>query len=405
MFRRSNKSKIGWEDLEQDFTEDQDIPDPSQIQDVDSKTRLVKLDAHWLKISEKLNLWRYVANVGAHSRRHKGYEHFRPILLIHGYKSSHVTWNWLVRKLWIDGFHNIFAMELYDYQQGLKVNCDYLTKIMDDILNELVHDFKQLDIIGHSMGGIIGRYYLKFFDVNNRIRALFTIGSAHKGISKYVNFYLRIEGGKETARDLVSGGPLEQMNEIMSHQDLYNSTMVNIGGSLLRYRGSDGFVKLQPLSDMINLKVSASHRKLNKTDKSYKILQNLLLNKFWVYKIRLLYIQPNKNFPNVDYTFKISTNTNMKFQYPSEGGIKTGIDPYTPEIPVIIYNGYCRKRKNLRINLEIKYRSNEMKNSKKLFKKRKIIRFKKKEDNINYIEFKKKNKVKIQVAVYKYFLS
>ena len=46
-----------------------------------------------------------------------------------------------------------------------------------------------------------------------------------------------------------------------------------------------------------------------------------------------------------------------------------------------------------------------MKNSKKLFKKRKIIRFKKKEDNINYIEFKKKNKVKIQVAVYKYFLS
>ncbi|OLS21513.1 MAG: Extracellular esterase EstB precursor [Candidatus Heimdallarchaeota archaeon LC_3] len=405
MFRRKNKSEVGWEDLEQDFTEDQDIPDPSEIKDVDSKTRLAELDAHWLKISQKLNLWRYVANVGAHSRRHKNFEHFRPILLIHGYKSSHTTWNWLVRKLWVDGFHNIFAMELYDYQQGLKVNCNYLTKIMNEILNELVHEFKQLDIIGHSMGGIIGRYYLKFFDTKNRIRALFTMGSAHKGISKYVNLYIRLEGGKATARDLVSDGPLEQMNEIMSQQDLYSSTMVNIGGAMFRYRGGDGFVKLQPLSDMINLKVPVSHRKLNKTDKSYKIIQNLLLNKFWVYKIRLLYIQPDEKFPNVDYTFKVSTNTNMKFNYPAEGGIRTGINPYTPEVPVIIYSGYCKKKRNLRINLEIKYKTNTMKKFKKLIKKRKIIRFKKKKDNINYLEFNKRNKVKIQVAVYKYYLS
>jgi uncharacterized alpha/beta hydrolase family protein len=404
VFRRKND--VAWEDLEHDFNEDQDMPDPGEIKDVDSKTRLVELDAHWLKISQKLNLWRYVANVATHSRRHKNLEHFRPILLIHGYKSSHVTWNHMVSKLWIDGFHNIFAMELYDYQKGLKVNCNYLTKIFDEILVDLLPEFKQLDIIGHSMGGIIGRYYLKFFDTKNRIRALFTMGSAHKGISKYVNFYISHTGGKATARDLISeGGPLEQMNAIMRQQDLYTSTMVNIGGSLLRYRGSDGFVKLQPLSDMINFKVSSSHMQLNKTPKSYKIISNLMLGKYWVYKIRLLSVQPDDKFPNVDYVFKITSNTNMGFTYPTEGGVKTAVDPYTPEIPVIIYSGYCRKKRNLRINLEIKYLTNEMKSFKKLIKKRKIIRFKKKQNNIDYLEFNKKNKVKIRVAVYKYYIT
>ena len=62
-----------------------------------------------------------------------------------------------------------------------------MTSIIDltNILNELILEKygleKKLDILGFSMGGIIGRYWLQKFNGHKRTRRLISIGSPHKG--------------------------------------------------------------------------------------------------------------------------------------------------------------------------------------------------------------------------------
>jgi len=62
-----------------------------------------------------------------------------------------------------------------------------MTSILDltNKLNELIlekYGFeKEIDILGFSMGGIIGRYWLQKFNGCKRTRRLISIGSPHKG--------------------------------------------------------------------------------------------------------------------------------------------------------------------------------------------------------------------------------
>ena len=62
-----------------------------------------------------------------------------------------------------------------------------MTSIIDltNILNELILEEygleKEIDILGFSMGGIIGRYWLQKFNGCKRTRRLISIGSPHKG--------------------------------------------------------------------------------------------------------------------------------------------------------------------------------------------------------------------------------
>ena len=62
-----------------------------------------------------------------------------------------------------------------------------MTSILDltNKLNELILEKygleKEIDILGFSMGGIIGRYWLQKFNGYKRTRRLISIGSPHKG--------------------------------------------------------------------------------------------------------------------------------------------------------------------------------------------------------------------------------
>jgi len=62
-----------------------------------------------------------------------------------------------------------------------------MTSILDltNKLNELILEKygleKEIDILGFSMGGIIGRYWLQKFNGYKRTRKLISIGSPHKG--------------------------------------------------------------------------------------------------------------------------------------------------------------------------------------------------------------------------------
>ena len=56
-----------------------------------------------------------------------------------------------------------------------------LTNLLNNLILEKYGLEKELDILGFSMGGIIGRYWIKKFNGYKRTRKFITVGSPHNG--------------------------------------------------------------------------------------------------------------------------------------------------------------------------------------------------------------------------------
>ena len=134
-------------------------PHFDDLGDIATIYRLKELDSSWTMINADLKLWRYFAEIPDENYDLDDLSRFRPLLLVHGYQSNHITWNSMVDKLWKDGFRIIFAFELDDYKKGFDHNMNQIILAVDYI-HEIEPIFKKIDIIGHSMGGIISKYYI-----------------------------------------------------------------------------------------------------------------------------------------------------------------------------------------------------------------------------------------------------
>jgi len=66
-----------------------------------------------------------------------------------------------------------------------------LTNILNELILEKYGLEKELDILGFSMGGIIGRYWIQKFNGYKRTKRFISIGSPHKGtlIAQLVPLY------------------------------------------------------------------------------------------------------------------------------------------------------------------------------------------------------------------------
>ena len=102
----------------------------------------------------------------------------RPIVLIHGLWNSAEIFNSLTKKL-IENQIDFFAPTL-SHKLGMTSIVDLTEKINQLILQKYGPD-KEIDILGFSMGGIVGRYWIMKFDKNKRTKKFITIGSPHKG--------------------------------------------------------------------------------------------------------------------------------------------------------------------------------------------------------------------------------
>ena len=102
----------------------------------------------------------------------------RPIVLIHGLWNNSDIFKSLTRKL--DQYSiNYFAPTL-QHEFG-KVSIVDLTKSLNELILNKYGLEKEIDLLGFSMGGIIGSYWLKYFEGNKRIKKFISVGSPHKG--------------------------------------------------------------------------------------------------------------------------------------------------------------------------------------------------------------------------------
>ncbi len=102
-----------------------------------------------------------------------------PVLLIHGFLGTRGSMYMLERRLVDDGFvvvsFNIGTLNVRDIRRSAFLIHRKIERILAQTPSQ------KIDILGHSMGGLIGLYYVKKLGGNARVRKLIMMGTPVRG--------------------------------------------------------------------------------------------------------------------------------------------------------------------------------------------------------------------------------
>tara|TARA_B100000579_G_C22650744_1_gene766068 strand:- start:121 stop:714 length:594 start_codon:yes stop_codon:yes gene_type:complete len=101
-----------------------------------------------------------------------------PIILIHGLWNTADIFSSITSKLDEMGIEYFAPTLKHNY--GMKSIVE-LTNLLNQLILEKYGYEKDLDVLGFSMGGIIGRYWIEKFNGYKRTKKFITIGSPHNG--------------------------------------------------------------------------------------------------------------------------------------------------------------------------------------------------------------------------------
>ncbi len=102
----------------------------------------------------------------------------RPIVLVHGYAMNRANFLPMARRLARAGLGPILGFEYWSLGRTSKA-AQRLGRYVERVCEATASP--RVDLIGHSMGGVVSRYYAVFAGGEKRIRNLITIGTPHRG--------------------------------------------------------------------------------------------------------------------------------------------------------------------------------------------------------------------------------
>ncbi|MEA3203374.1 MAG: triacylglycerol lipase [Thermoplasmata archaeon] len=125
----------------------------------------------------------------------------RTVLLVHGILGQrHLYWNLFRRRLQEDGF----AVEEVSLPYSLLGDIKVAAQRLADAVEAAAPDGGRVDLVCHSAGGIVARYYLKFLGGARRVGHVVFLGSPHQGTYfSYVLPVLRIAAQVRPGADLL----------------------------------------------------------------------------------------------------------------------------------------------------------------------------------------------------------
>ena len=106
-----------------------------------------------------------------------------PVLLLYGFGATRRTFAILEQRLRRDGF-SVFSLNLGGFLDTFNTRCiEELAEHVDEKIERLFkrYKLKKISVIGHSEGGLIGRYYVKRLGGSKRVHTLITLGTPHNG--------------------------------------------------------------------------------------------------------------------------------------------------------------------------------------------------------------------------------
>ncbi|MEK9518936.1 alpha/beta fold hydrolase [Streptomyces venezuelae] len=103
----------------------------------------------------------------------------RPVLLVHGLVDNRSVFVVLRRSLTRHGRDCVESLNYSPLTCDLRAAAEVLGRRVDEIRARTGH--AEVDIVGHSLGGLIARYYVQRLDGDTRVRTLVTLGTPHSG--------------------------------------------------------------------------------------------------------------------------------------------------------------------------------------------------------------------------------
>jgi pimeloyl-ACP methyl ester carboxylesterase len=102
-----------------------------------------------------------------------------PILLVHGMVDNRSIFTLLRRGLRRRGFGRVLTLNYSPLTNDVRTAAEGLAARVELLCAET--GFERIHVIGHSMGGMIARYYVQRLGGDERVHTLVTLGSPHTG--------------------------------------------------------------------------------------------------------------------------------------------------------------------------------------------------------------------------------
>jgi pimeloyl-ACP methyl ester carboxylesterase len=101
-----------------------------------------------------------------------------PVILLHGFGMNRTNWIWLGRRLAGRGVGPLYGTSYFS-PQPIRRSAHELAEFIEYVRAR--EDVERVDIVAHSLGGTVARYYIERLGGDKYVQRLVTIGSPHRG--------------------------------------------------------------------------------------------------------------------------------------------------------------------------------------------------------------------------------
>jgi triacylglycerol lipase len=102
-----------------------------------------------------------------------------PIILVHGIIDNRAIFTVLKRRMGRRGFHTVITMNYSQTTNDIRQAARILAAEIEAVVALTGHE--RVHVIGHSLGGLISRYYVQRYGGDERVHTLVTLGTPHAG--------------------------------------------------------------------------------------------------------------------------------------------------------------------------------------------------------------------------------